>query len=338
MWLKRWWAEIDIINLVSSQWFKEIPDYWINVISNIFNNKYLSFWFWVFYKFPRELNKILKKWKYTHVILWHQWLAYLWKSLQRKTKTMIIVHDLFTLYWDKSWIDELIYNNFLLKWIDKIKNIVFISEFTKNDFEKYYGKLDKHNYAIIYQWIDKQEVNNELKESLIKKYNLKDKKIILNIWSENPRKNIKAYLEVANHFKDNKDFLFVRIWKASLDSQEYINENRLDNVLYCSWVSDEELIAWYSLANVILSTSTLEWYWRQIFEWYLYDNYVVTSNVSDVEKIFMWDKSVYIVNCPLESSEYIKWIELSKNNIWNISKIQSSNWENLQYKNFLLGL
>ena len=335
IWLKKEWIDIDIINLVSPQWYKETPDYWKNIISNLFNNIYLSFWYWVFYKFPKELKKILKKWKYTHIILWHQWLAYLWKALQKKIKTTIIVHDLFTLYWDKSGINELIYNNFLLKWIDKIKNIVFISEFTKNDFEKYYGNMNKHNYSIIYQWIDKQSVNIEVKESLVKKYDLEDKKIILNVWSESPRKNIKTYLEVANNFKYNKDLLFVRIWKPSLDSQEYINEHKLNNILYCSWVSDEELIAWYDIAKIVLSTSTLEWYWRQIFEWYLYDNYVITSDVSDVRKIFNNEWNVLIESNIWKISEYIKWIDFSKkiSSIWSI--IQNSVWEVSGYIKFL---
>ena len=336
-WLKRQWVGIDIINLISPQWFKNIPNYWINIVSNICNNIYLSFWYWVFFKFHWELKKILKKWKYTHIILWHQWLAYLWKSLQKKIKTTIIVHDLFTLYWDKSGLDEFIYNNFLLKWIDKIKNIVFISEFTKNDFEKYYGNMNKHNYSIIYQWIDKQEVNLKVKESLINKYNLEEKKIILNVWSESPRKNIKTYLEVANNFKDNKGLLFVRIWKPSLDSQEYIDEHKLNNILYCSWVSDEELIAWYDIAKIVLSTSTLEWYGRQIFEWYLYDNYVITSDVSDVKKIFNNDWDVLIENDVSKISKYIKWIDF-ENHHSKISKIQNNTWEVEEYSRFLSNL
>ncbi len=322
--------------MVSPQWYKEIPNYWINIISNIRDNKYISFWYWVFYKFPKQLKKVLKEWKYTHIILGHQWLAYLWKSLQKRIKTMIIVHDLFTLYWDKNGVDELIYNNLLLRWIDKIKNIVFISEFTKNDFEKYYGKLSKHDYRIIYQWIDKQKVNSELKESLIKKYDLRDKKIILNIWSENPRKNIKTYLEVVNHFKDNKDLLFIRIWKPSSDSETYINEQNLKNILYCSWVSDEELIVRYDLAHIILSTSTLEWYWRQIFEWHLYSKYTITSDVSDVKKIFKWDKSVYIIDNPHDIQEYCKNINiLNYNESTKTTNIQSSKEEAKEYYKFL---
>jgi len=337
-WLKKQWIDIDVINLVSPQWFKEIPNYWNNIISNICNNKYLSFWYWVFYKFPKELSKALKEWKYTHIILWHQWLAYLWKTLQKKAKTVIIVHDLFTLYWDKSGLDELIYNNFLLKWLDKIKNIVFISEFTKNDFEKYYGDLNKHRYSIIYQWIDKKEVDNEIKKSLIKKYKLKDRKVILNVWSENPRKNIRTYLEVANYFKDNKDLLFVRIWKSSSESKKYIEEKKLNNILYCSWVSDEELIAWYDIAKIILSTSTLEWYGRQIFEWYLYDNCVITSDVSDVRKIFNNDWDVLIENNVSKISEYIKWIDFNKKICSRWLVIQNSRWEVSDYINFLVSL
>ena len=39
-WLKNQWLDIDIINLVSSQWYKEVPNYWINVIANVKNKRY----------------------------------------------------------------------------------------------------------------------------------------------------------------------------------------------------------------------------------------------------------------------------------------------------------
>ena len=336
IWLKKKWVEIDIINLVSPQWFKGIPNYWININSNIYNNIYLSFWYGVFYKFPKELKKILKKWKYTHIILWHQWLAYLWKKLQEEYKTIIIVHDLFTLYDDKKkWVDEFIYNNFLLKWVNKMKNIVFISEFTKKDYEKYFWALDNQNYRIIYQWIDKQNVDNKIRDQLIKEYNLNDKKIILNVWSEDWRKNIKTYLEVASHFKDRNDIQFVRVWRKSSESEKYINDNNLKNVLYRSWISDEELIAWYDIANIVLSTSTLEWYGRQIFEWYLYNNYVITSDVSDVRKIFQNAWNVLIESDILKISKYIEWIKFNEESKPKLSLIQSVEWEISNYMQFL---
>ncbi len=339
VWLKKQWCDIDIINLVSPQWYKGIPKYWINIISNICNTLYLSFWYGVFYKFLKELERIVKEWKYTHVILGHQWLAYLWENLQKLWfKVTIIIHDLFTLYGDKNWVNEFIYNHFLLNKIDKIKNMVFISEFTKNDYERYYHSLKNHHYSVIYQWIDKKDVNDEVKESLIKNYNLEGKTIIINVWSESPRKNIKTYLEVANYFKDHKDLLFVRIGKPSPESKKYIEEKKLDNVLYCSWISDEELIAWYDIAKIVLSTSTLEWYGRQIFEWYLYDNDIITSDVSDVKRIFKWDKSVYIVDSAEETQEYSKWINSMKKDIQSKSKIQDSKWEVSDYKNFLNSL
>lgn len=334
-WLKDQWLDIDIINLVSPQWYKEVPNYWINVIANVKNKRYLSFWYGVFYKYLRWLKKILSEWGYTHIILWHQWLAYLWKKLQDKYKTIIIVHDLFTLYDDKKkWVDEFIYNNFLLKWIDRIKNIVFISEFTKKDYEKYFWLLDNHNYRIIYQWIDKQDVDNKIRNQLLDEYNLKDKKIILNVWSEDWRKNIKTYLEVANHFKDRNDIQFVRIWRKLSESEKYIKDNNLKNVLYCSWISDEELIAWYDIATIILSTSTLEWYWRQIFEGYLYDNYVVTSDVSDVRKIFEWNKNVFIVDFTEDYTEYVKGID-SMRIVPEKSFIQNKFSEVEKYEDFL---
>lgn len=338
-WLKKQWLDIDIINLVSPQWYKEVPNYWKSIVSNVYNKRYLSFWYWVFYKYLSSLKKLLVKWNYTHVILWHQGLAYLWKKLQNNYKTIIIVHDLFPLYDKKKWMDEFIYNNFLLKEINKMKNIVFISEFTKKDFEKYICPLDNQNYRIIYQWIDKQNINSNVKNTLINKYWLNGKKIILNVWSEDLRKNIKTYLDVAKYFNNRNDILFVRIWRKSVESEKYIDDNKLNNVLYCSWISDEELIARYDIASIILSSSTLEWYWRQIFEGYLYDNYVVTSNVSDVKKIFDWDIYFCIIDDPFDSNWFINWVKNFLNN-WKIEKkslvhIQSRRDENSEYLDFL---
>jgi len=338
-WLKKQWVDIDLINLYVPARFKWEPST-KHIKSNIFNTYFLSFLYGVKYVFPKELKKLLKDWKYTHVILWHQFLAYLYPALSKlNIKRIIIIHDLCLFYKENKGLWDIIYEKLLMKHLDKFENLVFISDFTKDDYIRYYNNLKNKNYKTIYQWIDKQKVNNEIKETLIKKNNLKDKKIFLNVWSEDPRKNIKTFLEIAKNFKGKKDMVFIRVWKKSPESEDYIKEHKVDNVLYLKWLSDDELIALYNLSDAVISTSLYEWYWRQIFEWHLYSKYTITSDVSDVKKIFKWDKSVYIIDNPYDIQEYCESINEILRNRWSSKKsinIQNSQKEILEYCTFLI--
>lgn len=336
-WLKKQWMNIDLINLYVPARFKWKPSA-KHIKSNIFNTYFLSFLYGVKCVFPKELKTLLKDWKYTHVILWHQFLAYLYPALSRlNIKRIIIIHDLYLFYKENKGLWDIIYEKVLMKNLDKFENIVFISDFTKNDYIKYYNNLDDKKYSTIYQWIDKQEVNEWIKESLSKKYNLKDKKIFINVWSEDPRKNIITYLKVAECYKSDKDMVFIRVWKKSQESENYINEHGLNNIIYLKWLSDEELIALYSLSDAVISTSLYEWYGRQIFEWYLYSKYTITSDVSDVKKIFKWDNFVCIIDNPYDIKKYCYSInKISKtNNYYKVTNIQNSEKEILEYHNFL---
>ncbi len=308
-WLKRKWIDIEPIFLYVPSRYKNKPE-WKYITSDVFNTYYLSLLYWVTYVFPKKLPKVLKEWWFTHVILGHQFLWYLYPSLSKiDVKISIIVHDLCLLYKKNKNIWDIIYNKLLMRNLEKFENLVFISEFTKNDYIKYYWPLKNKNHAVIYQWIDKKEINNKIKDNLTERYNLKDKTIFMNVWSEDPRKNIMTYLKIAEHYKENKDLLFIRVWRPSKESSDYINTHKLDNVLYLSWLSDEELFALYNLSKAVISTSLFEWYWRQIFEWYLYSNYVITSDVSDVKKMFDWDNSTYVIDDSHDTEKYCDTID-----------------------------
>ena len=91
------------------------------------------------------------------------------------------------------------------------------------------------------------------------------------------------------------------------------------------------------MSDAVISTSLYEWYGRQIFEWYLYSKNVITSDVSDVKKIFKWDKSVYIVNNPYDTQKYCNDINniLNSNQSKRITSIQGSKEEIKEYYEFL---
>lgn len=339
IWFRRLWIEADIINLVSLQWFKEIPAYGTNIISRVFGNPLLSFAYGVFYKFPRVLKKILAKEKYDAVILGHQWMAYLSKSLSRlPVKLSIVVDDLFPLYDYVHGFGFFLYNHVLLAGLSKIKNMVFISDFTKEDYVKFYANLSTKKYATIPIWIDTIETPLDVQNALIDRWHLSGKRIILNVGSEDPRKNINMFLELARHYQEHKDMIFIRVGRKSQESLAYITQHGLDNVLYVSGLSEEELMSLYRISNIVVSPSLLEGYGKQIFEGYLYHNFVVSTKVSDVESLFKWDASVFMINDPLALGEYVDAIDMiCKNNLsfHYLTKVQSLEKEAQEYLDFL---
>ena len=335
-WLKKQWVDIDLINLYIPVRFKWEPE-WKQIKSNMFNNYYLSLFYGIIYIFPNKLKKLLKNWGYTHVILGHQFMSYLYPALSKiNIKRIIIIHDLCLLYKEKKDVWDIIYTKLLMKDLDKYENLAFISDFTKNDYIKYYNNLENKNYKTIYQWIDKQRVNNELRETLMKKYNLQNKKVFINVWSEDPRKNIITYLKIAEYYKNRNDIIFIRVWKKSQESENYIKEHKINNILYLKWLSDEELIALYNLSDAVISTSLYEWYGRQIFEWYLYSKYTITSDVSDIKKIFEWDNSVCIIDNPNNTEEFCKSINKLLQGDWKkkTTRIQHTKKETAEYYDF----
>ena len=78
-WLKKQWLNVDLINLYIPSRFKWTPE-WKQIKSNIFSNYYLSLFYGAIYVFPNKLKRILKEWGYTHVILGHQFMAYLYSA------------------------------------------------------------------------------------------------------------------------------------------------------------------------------------------------------------------------------------------------------------------
>ncbi len=337
--LNELWVETEIINLVSPQWFKGIPTYWKNIVSSLWWSTYLSFAYGVFFKFPKGLSKLISKEKYDIVILWHQWLAYLSSTLSTlNVNYLIIVDDLFSLYEYAKWVNVLIYNKLLLKNLKNIENISFISDYTKHDYEHYYGGLNQKKTITIPIGVSDEHQKNTIEKPYIDKLVLQNKKIILNVWSEDIRKNIKTFLEIANYYKDDERMVFIRVWKPSVDSQAYIAQHKLDNLLYVSWLSVEELFSLYKSSYIVLSPSTLEGFWKQIFEGYLFNNFIISTNVSDVAQIFEKDPNVFIVHNPKSLSEYTGPIDkiFNQNLIFKaITQIQSVETESQQYLEFI---
>jgi glycosyltransferase involved in cell wall biosynthesis len=216
--------------------------------------------------------------------------------------------------------------------------MVFISDFTKDDYSKFYGNLSTKKYATIPIGIDTIETPLEIQNQLMERWSLSGKRIVLNVGSEDPRKNIKIFLELARHYKDTPDMIFIRVGRKSEESTIYIDQYDLDNVLYVSGLSEEELMGLYKISTIVVSPSLLEGYGKQIFEGYLYNNFVISTQVSDVASLFKGDPCVFMIHDPLSLHEYVQAIDtICKNNLTfhSSTKIQSLEKEAQEYLDFL---
>lgn len=122
------------------------------------------------------------------------------------------------------------------KIIKKSKNVITVSEFSKNEIIKYY-KVDPTKISIIYNsW---QHFSNiDYDDSIIQRLNLGCQKYFFAMSSLEPNKNIKWIFEVANK---NKDTQFVIA--GSLNKKVFaksFNQQVPTNVKLIGYVSDSE--------------------------------------------------------------------------------------------------
>jgi glycosyltransferase involved in cell wall biosynthesis len=147
-----------------------------------------------------------------------------------------------------------------------------------------------------------------IREKLFRKYNIRsDKKIILNVWSEESRKNIITILKLMEKIDD---YVFIKLWRPIVAQNrenhlKYIQEHKLENNVYLlDFIEDMHDFVWfYNIADVFLFPSLFEWFWRPPIEaqacwcpvisskewalWeVLWDSAIILDNPENVDEIF----------------------------------------------------
>lgn len=134
-----------IVSLVSSQGFKEKPDYGLKVESPNFLRG-------VFRDFRIGLEKTVREGGYDVVLLGHQGLAYLRRTVEYAgAPAVLVAFDFFTLYpqyasrWNPKYF---VFNRLLLAEAGKFENVVFSSKFTERDFERFFRSRPRNSTVI----------------------------------------------------------------------------------------------------------------------------------------------------------------------------------------------
>lgn len=247
-----------------------IFDKWINV-----KNNYLRL-FIQFFIYPLQA---ITKYRNNVKVFRDEWMLLFTLFPRFPYKNSIfIVHDIRNFddsVKDKTILQKL-YFYFVKKSLNnlkKVKTIVTVSEFTKNTIiEKFwiksdlihviYNSLDLNTFKVI-PWINKKQ--------FLKGYWIEtDKKILLNVWSEESRKNI---ITILKAMKQLDDYVFIKIWRPIIKQNreehlKFIKNNKIeDKVFFVDFIeTNEDLVKFYNIADIFVFPSLFEWFWRPPIE------------------------------------------------------------------------
>jgi glycosyltransferase involved in cell wall biosynthesis len=160
-----------------------------------------------------------------------------------------------------------------LKGLKHADLIICVSEFTRQSLNKYAGlKLDK--MIVIHEPIDHDLFQPKpVSREFLEEYSISSGKYILYVGSHDPRKNIptliRSFALLLNHRKD------VQLWLVGNPhfNNDYIQLKRLvedlrvtDYVRFFGQVSDDDLVNFYNLADVIVIPSLYEGFGLPVIE------------------------------------------------------------------------
>jgi glycosyltransferase involved in cell wall biosynthesis len=222
------------------------------------------------------------------------WMSFLAPDY-RHQKVIITCHDLYTFQQVlKQRLDfslsatgnvKRILNFYSTLFLKKADVVVAISKNTKKDIVRQFNIPDD-KIRVVYNGIDRTRYKPRDKIRCRKELGLwSDKFILLNIGTENERKNIMTLLRTMKIIsKTLKDVILIRIGKQSETSRKYILENKLeDSVKYFSKVHQIDLF--YNAADVFVFPSVYEGFGLVVLEAMASGCPVVTTNESAIPEV-----------------------------------------------------
>ena len=225
-----------------------------------------------------------------------------------------VIHDLQALHYPEYHpFHEVAYSK--ICWymdVKKAKRIVAISNFVREDIEKYYQKKD---VTVIYNPIlIKPEEKADFKE-LSKKYGIEEDEYYYTVAQIIPHKNISTIVKMMDelvhndkytHFNLPRKLLITGInGKSANVLMEQIKELRLvDNIIFSGYISNSERNTLYSRARAFLFPSVFEGFGMPPLEAMYLGCPVVTTRCASIPEVTQ-NKAVYVDN-PYDADEWIK--------------------------------
>jgi glycosyltransferase involved in cell wall biosynthesis len=182
--------------------------------------------------------------------------------------TVTTCHDLFTFLETASWPVDLRvslrrnvrnYANYRsIRHLDESRHVIAVSHSTKRDLVEHLG-LPPDRITVVHNGVHHQQFQPSDRRGARSSVGLpQDCFILLNIGTENPRKNIPTLLKIAQYLSERKkNVILLRIGPPTNASRKFIQRNRLESIVrYLPKVPD--LRPYYNAADVYVSTSLYE--------------------------------------------------------------------------------
>jgi len=171
--------------------------------------------------------------------------------------------------------------------IKKSNRIVFVSEHARKDYLDLFD-YDPDKTKIIHNGIDRDEFTPGDKTMAREYLDLpQDAVIILNVGSEDPRKNMQTLMRSFERVRRNVDNgLLIRVGAKRDETTSIIYELGLENdVLRTGPVSEEELISYYRAADVLCFPTCYEGFGMPVLEAFATELPVVSSNTTSLPEV-----------------------------------------------------
>ncbi len=213
-----------------------------------------------------------------------------------KVPYIITVHDLIRYFDLKGYgifihhpnLRDRFYLSLDYKGVKKATRIIAVSQTTKHDLVKHLGILEEH-ISVVYEGVDHQLFKPTSRRLL-------DYPYILFVGSEHPRKNLVRLLKAFFKLKSErrfKDLKLVKVGKAGGREAEFrrhtlqvINElNIPQDVVFTDYVSEGDLVAYYSGAGCFILPSLYEGFGLPVLEAMACGCPVIVSNRASLPEV-----------------------------------------------------
>jgi len=246
-----------------------------------------------------------------HPILWYLWFEYRlpkvlkkikvdifispdgFLSLNSKIKSISVIHDINFVHFPKDlpFLSNVFYNYFFPRYAKKAKQIVTVSNYSKQDIINSY-KINSNKIDIVYNGAN--EIYKPIKKEKV--FGVKEKytngnDYFIFIGSLHPRKNIANTLKAFDLFcsKNNKNFKLIIVGSKFFKTKDiktvFDKMKHKDNVKFLGRLEPEEIRYLISASTALLLVSKFEGFGIPVIEAMNCDIPSIVSDVSSLPEV-----------------------------------------------------